>query len=373
MSTLAGWSGTHLEGDGVLKRMAEVLSGPAPLVESHRADDFAVTTVRPSVAGGGSYIAATPEGDIVLAFSGYLHSEEPAVQRNPAPYCLELYQTHGATFGNELSGSFAIAIRDGRSGHLLLITDRIGTRPLYYSTQQDFVFGSEVKAILQYPGISRKLNPDRLREFLVIACLPGWVTYYDHILQVPTASVLAWDGETVQVSRYWEPRFEWDPRADIRELAETAVQALRGSVRRSCIARERPGLMLSGGLDSRAIAATAERPPLCITMHREDCYEVRTARQVADALGFKHVFVRLDSTFPLELLQSGALIGDGMHPYANAQALAIEGTLREHAVDCLLNGWSMDVHYSGMCLPAKSIRLAVTDVPIPLLSPTGCR
>jgi asparagine synthetase B (glutamine-hydrolysing) len=371
MSTLAGWFGDHLTDDAVLQRMAEVMSGPAPLVESHRGQGFAVTTVRPSVAGGGACIAATPDASVVLGVCGYLHAEDPEVQRNPAPHCLDLYLKLGSLFAQQLNGSYAIAVCDHRSGQLLLVTDRLATRALYYSAQKDFVFGSEVKAVLQYPGISRKLNQDRLREFLAIACVPGWETYYDHIRQVPSASVLAWDGESPQISRYWEPQFEWNPKADIGDLAADAVETMRGAVRRSCIGGQRLGLMLSGGLDSRTIAASAERPLLCMTMHRQECYEVRTARQVAEVTGHEHCFVHLDRSFPLELLREGSIIGDGMHLFANAQALAMWGVLRERGIDRLLNGWSMDVHFSGLCLPAKTMNLGVMELSLPALADIG--
>ncbi len=367
MSSLAGWWGGHVNKPEILQRMAEVMSGPDPVVENYQADGFAVTTTRPAVAVGGSHVAASADGNTVVAFAGLLSSEDPKQQCNPAEHCLQLYEDLGIEFARELNGSFAIAICDGRAAQLLLVADRLSTRALYYSCQKDFVFASEVKAILQYPGISRKLNEDRLREFLALGCVLGLDTYYDHIKQVPSASVLIWDGVEPQFVKYWEPRFSWTTDCDIREQAFRAVDALRGAVRRACIGGERPGLMLSGGLDSRAIAATSDRRLLCMTMHQQECYEVATAGKVATALDSEHVFVRLPKTFPLELLKDGSLIGDGMYIYANAQSLMLRNLLGTRGIDRLLNGMMLDVYFSGLCLPARTVTLGRRQLPLPLL------
>ncbi len=367
MSSLAGWWGNYTHDPRLLERMTEVMSGPDPVVENYQADGFAVTTTRPAVAVGGSHVAASADGNTVVAFAGLLFSEDPEQQRNPAEHCLKLYEELGIEFARELNGSFAIVICDRRGDQLLLVTDRLSTRALYYSCQKDFVFASEVKAILQYPGISRKLNEDRLREFLVMACVVGRDTYYDHTKQVPSASVLIWDGAEAHSVKYWQARFDWSTNSDIREHATRAVSVMRGAVRRGCMGAQRPGLMLSGGLDSRAIAATSDRRLLCMTMHQQECYEVGTAQKVASALDSEHVFVRLPKTFPLELLKEGSLIGDGMYIYANAQPLMLRNLLRTRGIDRLLNGMILDVYFSGLCLPARTVTLGRRELPLPLL------
>jgi len=367
VSSLAGWWGGHVNKPEILQRMAEVMSGPDSVVEDYCEGDLAVTTIRPRVTQDSSYIAVSEDMQAIVGFSGYLYSEEIEQRKRPAHHCLKLYEDLGAEFARELNGSFAIVICDRRAGQLLLVTDRLCTRAIYYSCQEDFVFASEVKAILQYPGIGRKVNKDRSREFLALGCVLGLDTYYDHTKQVPSASVLIWDGVGPQFVKYWEARFSWSRDGDIRELADRAVSALRGAVRRSCIGAERPGLMLSGGLDSRTIAATSDQDLLCVTMHTEEGYEVATARNVANALDYEHAFVKLPKTFPLGLLQEDAVIGDGMYIYTNAQALTLRNALYDRDVDRLLNGMMLDVCFGGLFLPARRWALFGRKLRLPLL------
>ena len=352
--------------------MAEVMSGPDPVVEDYCEGEFAVTTIRPRVAGDSPYIAVSEERQVIVGFSGYLYAEDIEQRRRPAHHCLKLYEDLGTEFARELNGSFAIVIYDRQAEKLLLITDRLSSRALYYSFQKDFVFASEVKAILQYPGVSRKVNKDRLCEFLAVRYVLGRDTYYDHIRQVPSASVLVWDGVEPHFVKYWEPRFTWSHDCDIRELADRAVSALRGAVRRSCLGAERPGLMLSGGLDSRAIATTSDQDLLCMTMHSDEGYEVATARRVAKALGYQHMFVKLRDTYPLELLEGGSLIGDGMHEFYHAQPLSLRELLRTHNVDILLNGWGLEFYFSGRYLPARTLEVCGKKCTLPVpVSPDG--
>lgn len=369
MSSLAGWWGRDVVSPAVLDAMAHCMSGPDPQVEEYVSEDFAAVTVRPRVAGPGAYIAQSGDGATVVVFSGYLYTENDQERRDPALHCLALYQRLGSRFARELNGSFSVVVLDRKRSRLLLVTDRLSSRALYYSVQRDLVFANEVKAILHYPGISRKPNPDRLREFLILGSVPGLETYYEHVRQVPAASVMSWEGGCARISSYWQPRFEWGDGADLGELAQRMLSAIEGAVRRSCTGAGNVALMLSGGLDSRAIAATAKCDLLCITLHSMECYEVVTARRVARALGYEHMFVALARDYPLELLRGGALTGDGMHVYTNAQPLTLARALQARGVDRLLNGWMLDVPFSGLCLPAKSVSIAGKTLLLPVLVP----
>jgi len=288
---MAGWVGSNSDRRDVLTRMVEAMSGPRPAIEQQHSDGFAMATTRPALHPSDSHLAAATEADVVVGFAGYLHSTEPQQRQQPAQYCLQLYQRLGTEFPTELNGSFAVAVYDHRARKLLLATDRTATRALYYCQQKHFVFGSEVKAILEYPGISRKLNAERVCEFLAILQVIGPSTYYDHIKRVPAASVLTWDGTRCQISRYWEPRFDHADAPDIREHAAHAVAVLRRAMGRCCAGAERVGLMLSGGFDSRVIAAVSDVDMLCTTLHNVEGPEVATARRVAQALGYEHRFV----------------------------------------------------------------------------------
>ena len=354
MSSIAGWVGAGPDADGVLGRMVGAMSGPRPAVELHEGDGLAVGTTRPALLPAESHLAQSDDESTVLAFAGYLHSEDPRQRTHPAEHCLELYEQLGDDFPLELNGSFGIAIHDRPRGALLLVADRTATRALYYCAHQGLIFGSEVKAILECPGVSRQLNPVRLCEFVAIMRLVGLNTHYDHIRPVPGGTMLVWDGAECRLIRYWTPRFDYADAPDIREHAEHALAVLCRAMARVCAGATRVGIMLSGGLDSRTMAATANVPLLCMTVHTDDAYEVGLARRVAAALGHEHRFVRLPRRHPLELLGEGAVIGDGMHVYHSAQGLALREIIEAEGLSLVLNGYRLETNFRSTT-PARTM------------------
>jgi len=86
--------------------------------------------------------------------------------RSDTEAILHAYEEFGERFVSRLNGQFSIAIWDSKKKDLLLVRDRLGIRPLYYSRGPDgaFVFGSEIKALFAYPGMSRELDPRGLDQ-----------------------------------------------------------------------------------------------------------------------------------------------------------------------------------------------------------------
>jgi hypothetical protein len=369
MSSLAGWQGSVPDGNRILQRMAEVMSGPSPQVVLHPGSEFAVATTQPAVAGDVQRVASSDDGQVTVAFAGYLYTEDRQERSSPAQHCLKLYEQNGPMFAEKLNGSFAIVISDRRVSQVHLVRDRIGTRPLFYSAGPPFLFASEVKAILEFPGVSREVNPNVLVEFLVRQRVVGPATYYDHIQRAPAASVTTWDGAETQSVRYWRPPFGAEKCPDLMENARRAHQAMQNATRRTCFGAERPALMLSGGLDSRGIALACPTPLLCLTLHAHPGYEVQTARRVAEALGYEHQFVPLPASFPLELVTEGSLIGDGMNGFRHAQGLYLTETLRAREVGAVLNGASLEVLLSEFLLPRRHWRLSGRECIVPWLEP----
>src|SRR5579884_1188696 len=176
------------------------------------------------------------------------------------------YEQWGSEIVRKLRGMFAFAIWDNRNRRMLLATDHLGKKPLFYSyDSRKFVFASEIKALLK-AGVPMELDPAALHDYLTYLYFPYPSTAFKHIRKMAPGSAMEIqvgpDGELRQIVwKYWDaaqaagtslPLTERDTIERARELMEEAVK-LR------LISDVPLGLFLSGGLDSSAITAFASR------------------------------------------------------------------------------------------------------------------
>src|SRR6185503_16184352 len=121
---------------------------------------------------------------------------------------VEAYLDAGAACVESFNGDFAYALWDRRAQQLVLARDRMGVRPLYYTIAGGvLVFASEVKALLEYPGVRAELDPIALDQ-----CFTFWFplaprTPYKGILELPPGHQLVAENGTVSVRAYWQLAF----------------------------------------------------------------------------------------------------------------------------------------------------------------------
>ncbi|MCI5621161.1 MAG: asparagine synthase (glutamine-hydrolyzing) [Lachnospiraceae bacterium] len=170
---------------------------------------------------------------------------------------LHLYEEEGMDFPKMLNGQFAIALYDEKINQLLLVRDHVGICPLFYSQINDkLVFASEIKAILEYPGASRKLNlkaVDQLMNF------PGVVspnTFFDGIYSLECGHMIqAVAGQEIRNIEYWDVIYSAEEEDKGEEYyAEKLRELLKNAISRRLIADVPIGFYISGGLDSSVVA-----------------------------------------------------------------------------------------------------------------------
>jgi len=215
--------------------------------------------------------------------------------RSDTEVVLAAYEEYGEAFPQRLNGMFAIAIWDRDLARLLLVRDRLGVKPLYYSLgERQLAFASEIKALLRLPGVDRSWDRQALFEFFQFLYVPGPRTAYAGIRQLPPGGMLRADRSGVQISHYWElrPTLAGSPGSAESDLTEL----LQDSVARRMIADVPVGAFLSGGIDSGLVVAfmsrAAQEPVRSFTVFDPDqpFYDERErARQVAERYGTQHL------------------------------------------------------------------------------------
>ncbi len=174
---------------------------------------------------------------------------------------LRLYEEEGSDCVKRLNGMFAFAICDLRSGtpSLFLARDHFGVKPFYYVHQgRRFAFASEIKALLEVPGIDAELDPQSLHQYLTFLWVPDPATMFRGIHKLPAGhSAVLRDGK-LTLNKYWDLTF---PSADAAysgsevELADEIRERFRHSVESQMISDVPIGAFLSAGLDSSSIVA----------------------------------------------------------------------------------------------------------------------
>ena len=177
---------------------------------------------------------------------------------------VHLYEEHGEAFVEHLRGEFAFALYDQRHHTLWLGRDRFGVKPLYYAlSPKSLLFGSEIKAIFSNPVIKRALNPSFIYSYLH-GLLPPDETAFVGVRQVEPGCLLRVTAAGVEPRRYWQPRFTATPAAadapvTDRESVEEFRRLFADAVDLRLQGDQDPGVYLSGGLDSTAVATQAAR------------------------------------------------------------------------------------------------------------------
>ena len=172
---------------------------------------------------------------------------------------VHLYEEFGPSCVEKLRGMFAFALWDAKIKTLLLARDRVGIKPLYYSlSNRAIVFGSEIKAVLADPTVSRDLAPEVIDRFLTFLYVPGEETLLRSIRKLaPGHYLVAKDGKT-EIRQYWdlkfaEPSEPWTLESAERQLSELLAE----TVELHMIADVPVGVLLSGGVDSTAVLSYA--------------------------------------------------------------------------------------------------------------------
>ena len=264
------------------------------------------------------------------------------------------YEEYGIDVVNHLRGMFGFALYDTVRKRLLLARDRIGIKPLYYTRQNGrLVFGSEIKSILQDPGVERQVNHQALYDYLGFEFVPSPTTMFAGISKLPAGHLLVWENGQASVRRYWDLSFR--PAAPMPRFEE-AVEQLREhldiAVKSHLVSDVPLGVFLSGGLDSSCLVALMRRhisgPLKTFTIGYEDktFSELDYAQIVADHCQTDHQVLRLDSLKPAYVEETLYHLDEPMTDLSTVPLYLLCKQAREHVTVCL-SGEGADESFAG--------------------------
>ncbi len=348
MGGLAGL--VHLQGPPperrILADMAARLAHRGPDGEGEWADGPAALAHRLRRVAPGKAMQPCVADDLVVLLDGWVYGHQELAAEVEAPadatdteVLLHAWRRWGPASLERLEGEFAVAVWSRRDAVLTLARDRLGTRPLYWSSRSGRVaFASELPALLQVPWVSRQVATRRVAEYLSFQVVHAPRTLLEDVQQVEPAHCLQIDVDGVRSRRWWRLRYApvGTARPSDGEVVDRLQEAVATAVRRRVPRGVETGVYLSGGLGSAAIAAAARErylhlPGFTVSFADDPFPEAPFAGRVARLLGLEHHEVtigtaELAATFDETVAALGHPVGS---PAAILQ-LALARAVREH-------------------------------------------
>lgn len=331
--------------------------------------------------------------DIWIVYNGeiYNHAELRAEleakghryrSRSDTETIVHLYEEYGRECVKHLRGMFAFVIWDRRTRTIFAARDRLGIKPLYYRWDgKAFLFGSEIKTILAYPGIEAEFNRGTLAEYLAFGYITGPETMFSGIRKLMP-------GHTFELSERGEPRIEryWDLDVPVDEEAKprehyvkTYRELLEGAVSSHLMSDVPLGVFLSGGLDSSAVAALTTKirgdriQTFSVGYGEEEFSELGFAHEVATHIGSDHHEVRMSREEFFESLPRLIWHEDEPIVWPSSVSLYFVARLARERVTVVLTGEGSDETLAGYTRYAWTLTNARMDSTYRAVTPSALR
>lgn len=301
----------------LLQRMTDVIS--------HRGPDAAGYYIESGVGlghrrlsiidrDGGRQPMSNEDGRVWIVFNGEIYNfkalQAELIARghrfathSDTEVIVHAYEEFGPDCLQYLRGMFAFAIWDDREKQLMLARDRMGKKPLYYTRKGDaLLFASEVKSLLEAPGVERAVEWEALDPYLSLRYVPGPKTFFKNIFKLMPGHFLLFKNGEAKIQSYWDVEFS-EEKVWKKDPLEEFEALLKESVEMRLMSEVPLGVFLSGGIDSSAIVAMMREmqgegarniQTFSIGYDDADADEFSYARAVAQRLGTDHHEFRLE-------------------------------------------------------------------------------
>jgi asparagine synthetase B (glutamine-hydrolysing) len=279
---------------------------------------------------------------------------------------LRAYRERGASaLMDGFNGAGAIVVADSRSGECWIVTDRLGFYPVYAAQNSAGRGAGECLAIGTNPDelasgapTASGLDSVSLAEMLAAGFVSFPHTYFHGIQELSPGSIHRFaSGRLAKHGTYWRLRIPASSGAEgRREAADALAEGLRTAIRRRTETAERPGLLLSGGLDARALLFAAHREGqrlVTATFADHPNRESRSAARLADEAGAEHHLLLRGPDHYGEHAADAVKLTAGMWAFPDAHAVGFGEALRHLGVDPVMTGYHFDNFFKGTALNTR--------------------
>lgn len=261
---------------------------------------------------GGNQPLSNEDGSVWVVFNGEIYNYRTLRKRlegsghrfrtaGDSETLVHLYEDEGADFVKHIEGMFAIAIWDARQRQLVLARDRLGKKPLVYRHEAErLLFASELKSLLEVPGLPREIDPSALDEYLAYQYVPHPNTILRGFRKLPPGHVAVYRDRRLSIEAYWRPDFTLEIKKPAADYRAALRETLTAAVEKRLQSDVPLGAFLSGGIDSSIVVGLMTRlsgekvRTFSIGFPVAEFDETSYAREVAARLGTLHEEFRVE-------------------------------------------------------------------------------
>ncbi|WP_298620763.1 XrtA/PEP-CTERM system amidotransferase [uncultured Zoogloea sp.] len=319
-------------------------------IQFHRGPDEGDLHFEPGVALGhrrlsiidlstGQQPLFNEDGTVAVVFNGEIYNFQELVPelealghrfhtRSDTEVIVHAWESWGEECVQRFRGMFAFALWDRNKQTFFMARDRLGVKPFFYAILDDgtLVFGSELKVLMQHPGLDRRIDPHAVEEYFALGYVAEPRTIFKGAKKLqPGESLCIRRGQPIPAPKlYWDVRFTLDNPLSLADATAELTERLRESVRLRMISDVPLGAFLSGGVDSSAVVATmaglsSDPVNTCSIAFDDPAFnESEFAKMVADRYQTRH-YVETVKSDDFDLIDTLAALYD--EPYADSSAI----------------------------------------------------
>ena len=291
---------------------------------------------------------------------GHEHGGEYREQPNDltdAEYCASLHESYGKSFPSGLNSEFSGIIYNKEQKKVSLFTDRLGSRPIYYTHTDSgaLVFSSLLQPLQSHPEVSLEYNKDYLSEFFSYSRSLGVHTPVEGVKILPPASIIDFDldGTRLNHQTYWSPKvqqLDLSFSEFINRFQEIFTEAVRDRIEDG----RKDGLLLSGGSDSRAILSAYDGDLTAFHLNESSKNEeAQLARKIAETAGVQFQFLQRGADYHLQTLEKCSDIMNFNGSYHSAKGIGFSKRITDE-VDVVFWGQYSDTVIGDTYVPMGS-------------------
>ncbi len=236
--------------------------------------------------------------DMVITFNGEIYNHQEIREELEAKghvmsshadteVILHGYEEWGEDILQRLRGMFAFVIWDKKTETLFGARDFFGIKPFYYTVADGaFIYGSEIKSILEHPAVKKEVNPEALENYLTFQYSVLKETFFKGIFKLMPAHCFAFKNGKLNIKRYWEPVFEPDNSKTLEQYVDEIDAVMQDSIQAHKIADVEVGSFLSSGVDSSYVAACFKGDKtFTVGFDHENYNEIDYAKALSEKIG----------------------------------------------------------------------------------------